>query len=366
MYLDFFGLRHEPFAGTLDTSAYFPASGHEQALTLLKSCLRSTDSFGLLLGPTGTGKTLLSHLLLDTLDPAATAVFLTNTHLPSISALFQSILFDLSQPFEGFSEQELRLRLTDILIERYRLSGRTLLLIDEAQHLSNDQLEELRLLSNLEGRRDRALQVILFGGETLAQRISDPALDPLRQRISVIASLKPLDMENTVEMIHHMVSQAGGSSASIFTASALADIFERSGGIPRRIIQLCRRSMLDAVEHDSGTVDSANVMAAATMLWLDEEPEIKHIHHPQTGILPLRAAKRDRIEIPENPPYLEIGAGVTPMPPTNAAAIHEGEDEPAVIEQEIVVDRRQPAPKKEMPRTASKHLQLHNQGGPRS
>src|SRR5437762_8815471 len=143
MYESHFGLRHRPFRSTPDCSQYYPATGHEAALAQLQEAVAGDEGIALLTGDPGMGKTLLCQCLLHRVGDAARCAFLTNSHLADRTALFQAILYDLGLPTDG-GEQDLRLRLTDNLLTDCATGGTTLIIIDEAHHLSADLLEELR------------------------------------------------------------------------------------------------------------------------------------------------------------------------------------------------------------------------------
>src|SRR6266851_8838624 len=162
MYEAHFGLKRRPFGSTPDGDYYYPSTSHEQALAALLTAVQDLEGIGLLTGAPGTGKTLLCHRLLERLGPEVQNAFLANSHLPNRTALLQSFLFDLSLPYLGLSEQELRLALIDHLLKTFEAGKRTVILVDEAQHLDADLLEELRLLGNLEANHARAIQVVLI------------------------------------------------------------------------------------------------------------------------------------------------------------------------------------------------------------
>src|SRR5262249_49950400 len=153
-----------------------PATGHEQALAHLLQAIADDESLAVLTGAPGTGKTLLCHCLLERLGPDVTIAYLTNSHVEGRIGLLQAILYDLSQPYSGRTEQELRLALTEFLLDNYRAGRRTVLIVDEAQNLQPDLLEELRLLGNLEGRQGRAVQVLLVGQPSLLETLRLPSL----------------------------------------------------------------------------------------------------------------------------------------------------------------------------------------------
>src|SRR5690606_7811492 len=247
------------------------------------------EGIGVLLGPPGSGKTLLCHMLLDALSSTFSSVLLNNVHGDSVSSLLQAILYDLGLPYENRSEQELRLAVADFMIQRFAEGSRTLILVDEAQNLSIEQLEELRLLTNLEGKREKAVQVLLFGQETLGEKLETLRLESFRQRIAVLAWLSPLEAEQSIEYIRALIANAGASADTIFTANALCEICERSEGIARRINQLCHRSMLLAYAHESGTVDAPYVEAAAAQLYFHGARHVSHLperesHHSESSL----------------------------------------------------------------------------------
>lgn len=273
MYQGFFELTRIPFRSTPDSQGYFASPFHNQALRLMQGCISQGDGIGLVLGPTGSGKTLLCRLLLENLQSHHCAAFLTNTHLESVPSMLQAILYDLSIPYEGITEQEMRLRLTSFLMDRFSEGGRTVLFVDEAQNLSTTQLEELRLLTNLEGRSERAIQILLFAHARMLGLLRLPEMEPFRQRVSAKAMLRRFEIEETIDYIRHLMAIAGGSADSILTTGALCEIHDRADGLPRRINQLCHRTLLHAFTQEVGLVDVAEVQQAAGQLLFGDEPE---------------------------------------------------------------------------------------------
>src|SRR5262249_23871086 len=149
------------FRSTPDSACYYPATGHEHALQRLLIALEDDEGIVLLSGEPGTGKTLLCHCLLERLGTGVTSAFLPLGRAGDRAGLLQAILSDLSLPYVGRSEQDARLALTDFLLNNFAGGKKTVLVMDEAQHLGPDLLEELRLLGNLEARQGKAVQIVL-------------------------------------------------------------------------------------------------------------------------------------------------------------------------------------------------------------
>jgi len=296
MYEAYFDLKRRPFPNTPNPADYFPGGGHEEAFKLLTGFLADGDGIALVVGSAGCGKTLLGHRLLDVLRPTQQPIFLTNNHTATVAALYQAILYDLSLPFEGASEQELRLRVTDFLMERFSEGERTVLLIDEAQHLCETQMEELRLLTNLESRRQKAIQVVLLAQPKLAVTLERPDHELMSQRVGVVARLAPFTSDEVLEYIHAQLERAGGSADAIFTAGALVELCERSAGVPRRINQLAHRAMLLAFGLQAGAVDAEHVSAAADQLLLPRSRRGLVVHHSEAV---LESASPRRFTVPD-------------------------------------------------------------------
>jgi type II secretory pathway predicted ATPase ExeA len=267
MYATRFGLRRRPYPATPDAACYYPATSHERGLALLQRAFDDGESIVVLTGTPGTGKTLLCHCLLERLGPGVVSAFLTNSHLPSRAALFQAILYDLSLPYEG-GEQELRLRLTDFLLRSYRAGRRVVLIVDEAQHLGPDLLEELRLLGNLEAGTGRAIQVVLAGQAVLLETLRRPELAALAQRISARTQLAPLGVEEAVDYLRHHLRAAGGRPEAVLSEEALELLARQTGGVPRLLNQAAHQALVLADAADSGTVDVEAALEALMVLGL--------------------------------------------------------------------------------------------------
>ena len=286
-----FGLGRRPFPATPDRAFYYPATSHETALAELLRAIADDEGLALLTGAPGTGKTLLAYCLLERLGEEVTSGFLTNSHVADRSALLQAILFDFSLPYEDGSEQVLRLRLTDYLLKNCAARRQAVFLIDEAQHLSADLLEELRLLGNLESGAGKAFQVILIAQETILEVLARPELAACQQRLAVRARLEPLGLEEGVDYLLHQVRVAGGQPEALFDDTAV-EILARGGhGIPRLLNQAAHQALTLAHQAGLGRIDAEAALEALARLGLEAD------------------ASDSEAESPEIPPAL-VAAGV--------------------------------------------------------
>ncbi len=266
MYLSYFGMKQRPFGHTPQLGCPYPVAGQEDALAALRYAITQDRGIGLLIGPPGTGKTLVCHWLSTLIEPAFSTAMITNTNMSTVKALLQTILYDLSLPYHGLDEQELRLTLTDFLIGKYAGGGRTVLIIDEAQNLTVPLLEELRMLGNLEGQSDKLFQIVLAGHPRLLNLLRSSELESLNQRIGARCALTPLNDDQTAEYICHQLQSAGVVPDEVFTNDAIRAVYRATRGIPRRINQLCEHALLLASATEASQVTAGLVNRANTEL----------------------------------------------------------------------------------------------------
>jgi type II secretory pathway predicted ATPase ExeA len=271
MYETHFGLRRRPFRPTPDTDSYYPATTHEVALDSLLQALQGGEGHVLLTGKPGTGKTLLCHRLIDRLGGDRPTAFVTNTHLSDRAALLQAILYELSLPYEGRSEQKLRLALTDYLLQNFQAGRPALVLIDEAHHLSVDLLEELRLLGNLESPRSKAVQIVLVAQPMIVGTLEHAALAALGQRLAVRPIIEPLGHDEAADYIVHQLRTAGARPEALISDEALTILARGAHGIPRLLNQSAHNAFLLAQAADAGQVDAEAALEALSLLGLNAD-----------------------------------------------------------------------------------------------
>ncbi len=274
IYPTHFQLRQRPFPATPDPARYYPATSHERAIARLLGGLADGEGVLTLTGAPGTGKTLLCHCLLERLGPGKNIAFLTNGRAGSRAGLLQAILYDLSLPYEGRGEQELRLALTEHLLKGYEDGRSTLLILDEAQDLTPDLLEELRLLGNLESRSGKAVQVVLVGQPALLETLRRPQLAALWQRVAIRAEVEPLPLQEAADYLLHHVRVAGGKAERLFADEALELLSRQTGGVPRLLNQAAHQALRLAAEGGTGQVDAEAALEALAMLGLAEELQV--------------------------------------------------------------------------------------------
>jgi type II secretory pathway predicted ATPase ExeA len=239
MVLDYFKLREQPFGVTPDARYLFLSSTHKEALgSLLYGIDEGCGFLALIAGP-GLGKTTLLFHALHQLREKALTVFLFQTVCTSID-LLRSLLAGLGvQEIQGSLDQ-LQSRLKEVLVAQARLGKRVVVVIDEAQNLDDSVLELIRILSNFETPQEKLIQIVLSGQLELAEKIASPALEQLRQRVSIFSELTPFSREDTQLYIDHRLQVAGYTLAGpLLTKDALALIADASHGIPRNINNLC-------------------------------------------------------------------------------------------------------------------------------
>ncbi|MHB8471246.1 MAG: ExeA family protein [Gammaproteobacteria bacterium] len=233
MYESFYHLKEKPFSLLPDPGFLYLSQKHRMALVLLEYGLSNQAGFSVVTGDIGTGKTTLIRHLLNQMGRDVTVGLITNTHR-SFGVLLQWVLMSLNLDHHGKDKVAMYETLVDFLIKEFSRRRRTMLIVDEAQNMSPEALEELRMLSNINADKNQVLQVILVGQPGLRETLRRPDLEQFAQRIAVDYDLKPLNASETREYLRHRVAVAGGSP-DLFTDGACEVIYRHSGGTPRLI-----------------------------------------------------------------------------------------------------------------------------------
>jgi type II secretory pathway predicted ATPase ExeA len=266
--LSFYGLSQQPFDVTPDPACLYLSSSHSEALTSLKQGIEHFRGFMMLVAEPGMGKTTLLHKLMEELNETARVVFLFQTQCTSRELLCY-ILNELEVDHSGMDAVAMHRALNQALLEEMLRGRRFVLIVDEAQNLQEPVLETIRLLSDFETTHSKLIQIVLAGQPQLAETLMRDSLVQLRQRISVLSSLKSLSVAETAEYVDYRLRASGWSGQQIFTADALVQIAESSGGVPRSINNYCFGALLKGFQRGLKVVDASIVRDVAGTLNLE-------------------------------------------------------------------------------------------------
>ena len=248
MYKTFYSLRRNPFEITPNPFFLFLTKGHTEALATLYYGISRHKGFVVMTGEVGTGKTLLVRSVLQLLKHSNVAyAYVFNSRLSSLEFL-QYVAEDFGLAALGKTKNEVLLDLNKYLIARHEKKLTTVLVVDEAHHLSEEVLEEIRLLTNLETTQEKLLQILLVGQPELDEKLDSFDLRQLKQRIAVRSQLEPLDLQETTNYIQRRLQLAGANSSTgdLFPEETIAEVYRHSRGIPRVINTLCENALIGA------------------------------------------------------------------------------------------------------------------------
>jgi general secretion pathway protein A len=269
MYEPFFGLEAKPFAVTPDPRFLYSSRSHREALAALVYGVKERRGFIRLVGEVGTGKTMLLRALLEKLDVSVRTVLITHTTVDR-DELLRMILTDLEMPCDRFSRVQVIQSLHDLVLLTFEAHlPPPLIIVDEAQNLADEVLEEIRLLTNLEVGDSKLVQVILSGQPEVERMLEKPNLRQLGQRIAVRARLEPLGADETAAYVRHRLKVAGAKDVDVFSTKALAIVWRRTAGLPRLINIVCEQALVNAFGAARKKVDESLVDEAVRDLGLD-------------------------------------------------------------------------------------------------
>jgi general secretion pathway protein A len=269
MYKKFFGLKENPFNVNPDPRFLFSTAHTEETLATLTYGIQRRRGFILLTGEVGTGKTTLINKLLGWLRRQRVATsFVFNPGLDA-DQFFDYMLADFGLNLESRNKGQMLMRLNKWLLERYLVGGTAVLIVDEAQNLSAEVLEEIRLLTNLETSTEKLLQIVLSGQPELEEKLSRPELRQLRQRITLRCKTQPLTLDETQQYVATRLRIAGGDGRPIFTPDAIEAVHFYSRGIPRVINLLCEHGLIGAFAEQKNPVPTERIQEVASEFKLD-------------------------------------------------------------------------------------------------
>ena len=296
MFLDFYKMKEQPFGVTPDPRFLYLGQSHREALASLYYGVESDRGFVALIAQPGLGKTTLTFQLLEKLKQASRTVFLFQTQCNS-KELIHYLLNGLGVDAEGMELVSMHNKLNEILSREMLAGRRFILAIDEAQNLHPEVLETIRLLSNFETSQSKLLQILLIGQPQLAQKLADPELEQLQQRIAVFSRLEPFGFEDIARYIAHRLKVAGYDGDPLFSPGALRIIAEHSQGIPRKINALCFSAL------SLGCAMGRKQVDVAMMEEVIADRDVESFQRPKIArrVAPLPVASRSVLSAPMSP-----------------------------------------------------------------
>jgi len=275
MYESFYNLQGRPFQLTPDPRFYYSSRTHKKAMAYLTYGLNQGEGFIIVTGDIGTGKTTLVRHLFDTLDRNEfIAAMIVSTQL-SAEDLLRSVVAAFGLDAQADDKGILLSRLEQHLREQFKMGRRALLVVDEAQNLSNAALEEMRMLSNFQEGDKALLQSFLVGQPEFRERIFvAPELEQLRQRVIATHHLEPMEREELAYYIEHRLKLVGWDNDPCFTGDAVEAIYNHSAGVPRRLNTLCSRVLLYGALEEIHTIDEDVINAVVADMSSDTRPVV--------------------------------------------------------------------------------------------
>ena len=289
LYLDFYGLDRDPFGVTPDPDFLFMTPGHKEALAQLLYAIQERKGFILVTAEVGMGKTTLLEALRRELDSNTAVAYVSNSLLP-FPAILEYMLeeFEIEKPGESAAQRLVVLQ--NFLIERHSAGQNTVLILDEAQNLYPQTLEQIRLLSNFETTKEKILQIVLVGQPELLARLEMPELRQLKQRISIMCSIPPMTRSGTRNYIRTRLRMAGARDLGLLTEEAVEQIVDYANGIPRIVNTVCDHCLLIGYADQTRRIDRGIVDQAIAYLEVGARPRVR----ARSSVAARRARARSR------------------------------------------------------------------------
>lgn len=287
MYKEYFGLKELPFSIAPDPRYLYMSDQHREALAHLLYGINSNGGFILLTGAVGTGKTTICRCMLEQMPENTNIAFMLNPKL-TVAELLAAICDELgiSYPKDNKSIKVFIDNINKYLLNEYASGHKTVIIIEEAQNLSFDVLEQIRLLTNLETNQQKLLQIIMIGQPELIELLSQPEMRPLAQRITARYHMGPLSKKEVTYYVAHRLSVAGGSK-TLFLPDTINKLYAMSKGIPRLINLLCDRALLGAYAHGKERIDKSTLAIASQEVFGDHNIKKQHRRHLKRALISL-------------------------------------------------------------------------------
>jgi len=313
MLLDYYGLNEQPFGVTPDPRYLFFSEGHREALAAIYYAIEERRGFSALVAKPGMGKTTLLFRLLESLQESARTAFLFQAGQDSRDFL-DSLVRDLGIAAKSTDLPALHDALNTMLVKEMEENRRVVVVIDEAQNLTEQMLEQVRLLSNFETPAAKMIHIVLAGQPGLADKLASPALTQLRQRVGSVAHLPVLNLKQITQYVDHRLSAAGYRGPQLFASDALENIAAISEGIPRNINSICFQSLSLGFVYQKRQIDTAIVREVSRDLELRKETQPRHAGPRVTGSRNTAGTR------PRTPPALAPATTTWPAFPAAAQA----------------------------------------------
>jgi general secretion pathway protein A len=294
MYTEYYGLVRLPFEMSPDPSFLYLGEAHREGLATLVYAVNSGKGFVMLTGEVGTGKTTLLHALLGQLDSTTNSAFIFNPRLDPMG-FFRMLFHELGVGPACETKAEYLLVLNQYLIDKLAANERVILIVDEAQNLSAEMLEEIRLLSNLETPTSKLIQIMLVGQPELQELVDQPELRQLRQRIALRHHLRPFDEAEVAEYVEERLAKAGYTGRAIFKKKALRELYRLTEGTPRLINNICDGTLLLGYVRQETSLGSAAVREVAADLGLIPKDELEDQKNTRGNTKPANGRRRRRL-----------------------------------------------------------------------